>query len=373
MMSLANTADAKALLENIRISNQSLETRMVLDLTESVNYKIFTLNRPNRIVIDLYKTDLSPDIKSARESGLIEKIRIAKNSRTKTRIVIETREIVFYKVEKIAKGSNKNFRIVVDLKKGYEGSKKLVASSVNRKKLIVAIDPGHGGKDPGARGSKVIEKDLVLKISKRLKKLIDAEKNMKAFLTRTDDSFPCPGGKKNCAQLESLNERISRAKKGKADLLISIHADAFKDPSVRGATLYALPDSRKVSKGSAYKIMYRPKTKTNIKLKSGISKRSIATLKTSQVDTHDQSIEIGSHILNAMKKDVRLRKLSPREAAFAVLKSTEIASVLIETSYLSNKNDEAFLVNPKNQDKISKAIVRGIKSYSLDAKQQLSN
>ena len=373
MMSLANTADAKALLENIRISNQSLETRMVLDLTESVNYKIFTLNRPNRIVIDLYKTDLSPDIKSARESGLIEKIRIAKNSRAKTRVVIETAEIVFYKVEKIAKGSNKNFRIVVDLKKGYEGSRKLVASSVNRKELIVAIDPGHGGKDPGARGSKVIEKDLVLKISKRLKKLIDAEKNMKAFLTRTDDSFPCPGGKKNCAQLESLNERISRAKKGKADLLISIHADAFTDPSVRGATLYALPDSRKVSKGSAYKIMYRPKTKTNIKLKSGISKRSIATLKTSQVDTHDQSIEIGSHILNAMKKDVRLRKLSPREAAFAVLKSTEIASVLIETSYLSNKNDEAFLVNPKNQDKISKAIVRGIKSYSSDAKQQLSN
>ena len=373
MMSLANTADAKVLLENIRISSQSLETRMVLDLTESVNYKIFTLNRPNRIVIDLYKTDLSPDIKSARESGLIEKIRIAKNTRTKTRIVIETREIVFYKVEKIAKGSNKNFRVVVDLKKGYEGSRKLVASSVNRKELIVAIDPGHGGKDPGARGSKVIEKDLVLKISKRLKKLIDAEKNMKAFLTRTDDSFPCPGGKKNCAQLESLNERISRAKKGKADLLISIHADAFTDPSVRGATLYALPDSRKVSKGSAYKIMYRPTTKTNIKLKSGISKRSIPTLKTSQVDTHDQSIEIGSHILNAMKKDVRLRKLSPREAAFAVLKSTEIASVLIETSYLSNKNDEAFLVNPKNQDKISKAIVRGIKSYSSDAKQQLSN
>jgi N-acetylmuramoyl-L-alanine amidase len=373
MLLLANTADAKALLENIRISKQPLETRLVFDLTDSVNYKILTLNRPNRLVIDLYNAEISSALKSSYGSkGLIKQIRLAKNSRNKSRIVIETTEIVFYKVEKIPKGSNKNFRVVVDLKKAYEGSRKLLSSSVNRKEFIVAIDPGHGGKDPGARGSKVIEKDLVLKISKRLKKLIDSEKNMKAFLTRTDDSFPCPGGKKNCAQLESLNERISRAKKGKADLLISIHADAFTDPSIRGATLYALTDSRKVSKGSNYKIMYRPKTKTNIKLKPGISKRSISTLKISQVDTHDQSIEIGNHILKAMKKDVRLRKLSPREAAFAVLKSTEIASVLIETSYLSNKNDEAFLVNPKNQDKIAKAIVRGIKSYSADAKQQLS-
>ena len=375
-MLLANTADAKALLENIRISKQTLETRLVFDLTESVNYKVFTLNRPNRLVIDLYNAEISSSLKSSYGSkGLIKQIRLARNSRTKSRIVIETTEIVFYKVGKIPKGSNKNFRVVVDLKKGYEGSKKLLASAVNRNEFIVAIDPGHGGKDPGTKGSRVVEKDLVLKISKRLKKLIDSEKNMRAFLIRTDDSFPCPGGKKNCAQLESLNERISRAKKGKADFLISIHADALEvhtDPSIRGATLYTLPDSRKVSKGSTYKIMYRPKTKTNIKLKSGISKRSISTLKTSQVDTYDQSIEIGRHILNAMNKDVRLRKLTPREAPFAVLKSTEIASVLLETSYLSNKNDQAFLVNPQNQDKIAKAIVRGIKSYSSDAKQQLS-
>jgi len=371
-MLLANTADAKALLENIRISKQTLETRLVFDLTESVNYKVFTLNRPNRLVIDLYNAEISSSLKSSYGSkGLIKQIRLAKNSRNKSRIVIETTEIIFYKVEKIPKGSNKNFRVVVDLKKGYEGSRKLLASAVNRNEFIVAIDPGHGGKDPGTKGSRVVEKDLVLKISKRLKKLIDSEKNMRAFLIRTDDSFPCPGGKKNCAQLESLNERISRAKKGKADFLISIHADAFTDPSIRGATLYALSDSRKVPKGSTYKIMYRPKTKTNIKLKSGISKRSISTLKTSQVDTYDQSIEIGRHILNAMNKDVRLRKLTPREAAFAVLKSTEIASVLLEASYLSNKNDEAFLVNPQNQDKIAKAIVRGIKSYSSEAKQQL--
>ena len=229
MMSLANTADAKALLENIRISNQSLETRMVLDLTESVNYKIFTLNRPNRIVIDLYKTDLSPDIKSARESGLIEKIRIAKNSRTKTRIVIETREIVFYKVEKIAKGSNKNFRVVVDLKKGYEGSRKLVASSVNRKELIVAIDPGHGGRDAGSTGpSGLKEKDLVLSVSTRLKELLERRLGLDVTLTRTDDSFV------------PLEERTAIANKLRADLFLSIHANATRDRRVTGVETFFL-------------------------------------------------------------------------------------------------------------------------------------
>jgi len=126
-MLLANTADAKALLENIRISKQTLETRLVFDLTESVNYKIFTLNRPNRLVIDLYNAEISSSLKSSYGSkGLIKQIRLAKNSRNKSRIVIETTEIVFYKVEKIPKGSNKNFRVVVDLKKGYEGSRKLL-------------------------------------------------------------------------------------------------------------------------------------------------------------------------------------------------------------------------------------------------------
>jgi N-acetylmuramoyl-L-alanine amidase len=243
---------------------------------------------------------------------------------------------------------------------------------VNKANLIVAIDPGHGGKDPGARGSKVIEKDLVLKIAIRLKRLIDSEKGMTAFLTRSDDSFPCPGKAKNCSQRESLNERIRRAKEGNAHVLISIHADAFSDPSVRGATLYALPDSKKIPKGSNYKVMYHPKSKVKVKLNKGVSSRSFSRLRSSQVDAYDQSIDLGNFILQEMKRDVRVRKLSSREAPFAVLKSTQVASVLIETSYLSNKKDEAFLVNIKNQDKIAKAIVRGIKAYSSNIKRELS-
>jgi len=372
IFSFANEAESKSVLKDVRISQSDNETRLVLDLTEKVKYKLFTLNRPDRIVIDLYDTDLQKGLKTKiKKSGLINEIRIARNNSRRIRMVIETSEILFYQLSAIPKNPNPNHRLVIDLKRAFEGSQKLAASSVNRKKLVVAIDPGHGGKDPGAQGSQVIEKELVLKISKKLKKLIDQEKTMSAFLIRDNDSFPCPGNRSNCRQQESLSERITRAKKGGADLLISIHADAFSDRSVRGATLYALSDSRKIRRGSDYKVMYRPKTKNNVKLKSSSSKKSLSRITGDDIDAQDQSIEIGKHILKEMKKDVRIRKKTPREAEFAVLKSTSIASVLIETSYLSNKDDEKFLINPRNQDKIVEAIVRGLKSYSASTRKEL--
>ena len=372
IFSFANAAESKSVLKDVRISQYDKETRLVLDLTEKVKYKLFTLNRPDRIVIDLYETNLQKGLKTKiKKSGLINEIRIARNNSRRIRMVIETSEILFYQLSAIPKNPNPNHRLVIDLKRAFEGSQKLAASSVNRKKFVVAIDPGHGGKDPGAQGSQVIEKELVLKISKKLKKLIDQEKTMSAFLIRENDSFPCPGNRSNCRQQESLSERITRAKKGGADLLISIHADAFSDRSVRGATLYALSDSRKIRRGSDYKVMYRPKTKNNIKLKSSSSKKSLSRITGDDIDAQDQSIEIGKHILKEMRKDVRIRKKTPREAEFAVLKSTSIASVLIETSYLSNKDDEKFLINPRNQDKIVEAIVRGLKSYSASTRKEL--
>ena len=369
---LPDLAYSKSILKDIRINQTSNETRLVLDLTEKVKYKLFTLNRPERIVIDLYETELNKGLRTnLKGSGLIKNIRVARNNSKRIRMVIETSEVLFYNLNAIPKDSNPNHRLVIDLKKAYEGSQNLVASSVNKKKMIIAIDPGHGGKDPGAQGSQVIEKDLTLKISKKLKRLIDKDKNMTSFLIRSDDSFPCPNNRNNCKQQESLSERISRAKKGKADLLISIHADAFSDKSVRGATLYALSDARKIRRGSNYKVMYRPKTNNNIRLRDSSLRKSISRVNGSDIDTQDQSIEVGKHILKELRKDVRVRKKTPREAEFAVLKSTSIASVLIETSYLSNKEDEKFLINPRNQDKIAEAIVRGLKSYSESSRKNL--
>ena len=159
----ANTAESKSILKDVRINQSENETRLVLDLSEKVKYKLFTLNRPDRIVIDLYQADLGKGLKTNfNKAGLINGIRIARNNSRRIRMVIETSEILFYRLSAIPKNPNPNHRLVIDLKKAFEGSKKLAASSVNRKKLIVAIDPGHGGKDPGAQGSQVMEKELVL-------------------------------------------------------------------------------------------------------------------------------------------------------------------------------------------------------------------
>jgi N-acetylmuramoyl-L-alanine amidase len=149
---------------------------------------------------------------------------------------------------------------------------------------------------------------------------MDQEKTKSAFLIRDNDSFPGPGNRSNRRQQESLSERITRAKKGGADLLISIQADAFSERSVRGATLYALSESRKNRRGSNYKGKYRPKTKNNLKLKSPSSKKSWSRITGDEIDAQEQSIEIGKHILKEKRKEVRIRKKTPREAELAVLK-----------------------------------------------------
>ena len=131
------TVIAKPVLKNIRISKEDLETRLVLDLSETTKYKVFTLNRPNRVVVDLYRSNKSSNVKSTiGKKGLISKVRIANNTSTKLRVVIETEDIVFYKTSHIPSGSNTNFRVVIDLKKAYEGSRKLVSAALNKKKMI---------------------------------------------------------------------------------------------------------------------------------------------------------------------------------------------------------------------------------------------
>ncbi|HJL79540.1 MAG TPA: AMIN domain-containing protein, partial [Gammaproteobacteria bacterium] len=131
----ADVAHSKSILKDVRINQSDDETRLVIDLTEKVKYKLFTLNRPDRIVIDLYQTDLAKGLKTKiKKSGLVNEIRIARNNATRVRMVIETSEILFYQLSAIPKNKNPNHRLVIDLKKAFEGSKKLAASSVNRKK-----------------------------------------------------------------------------------------------------------------------------------------------------------------------------------------------------------------------------------------------
>jgi len=357
----SSASTAESILKNIRISASDADTRLVLDLSKQTRYKIFTLNRPNRVVIDLYKASKISKLESTHKGkGLISNVRVAKNNPTKLRVVVETRDIVLYQGMTIPASSDQDFRLVIDLKNMYEGSKKIATSSINQSKMIIAIDPGHGGKDPGAAGKNIEEKHLVLKIAKRLVSLINSEENMSAFLTRDDDYFPCPQNKKSCGQVESLNERLDIAKRAEAVLFISIHADAFRDSRVRGATVYALSDAAKIPKDSEWLAMYHVKrySKAAVQL-SGTA---------NEVTAFDQSLVVGDAVIKELKKVTRMRKLSVRQAAFVVLQSNEMASILIETSYLSNPGDEKFLIDPHNQQKIAEAILKGIKHYTAESR-----
>jgi len=358
---IVDETNAESVLKNVRISANDADTRLVLDLSKQTKYKIFTLNRPNRVVIDLYKASKISKLESIRKGhGLINKVRIAKNNPTKLRVVVETKDLALYQAMTIPASSEQDFRLIVDLRSMYEGSKKIAMSSINQSKMIIAIDPGHGGKDPGTTGKNIIEKHLVLKISKRLVNLINAEKSMSAFLTRDGDYFPCPRNKKSCSQKTSLNERLDKAKKAGAVLFISIHADSFRDPKVRGATVYALSDNAKVPKDGEWLAMHHVKSysRAAIKLNRG----------TNELSAFDQSLVVADAVIEELKKVTRMRKLSVRQAAFVVLKSNEMASILIETSYLSNPADEKFLINPINQQKIAEAILKGIKRYTAESK-----
>ncbi len=364
---------AQAVLKDMRINAEKDRTRLVLDLSNEVRYKIFTLNNPNRLVVDLFTIRKTNKIKSSTKGkGLIDTIRVAKNTPTKLRVVIETKQIVLYKVNMLKSSQKRDSRLVIDLKGMYEGSQKVAASAINNSKMIIAVDPGHGGKDPGATGKNIKEKDLVLKISKRLANLINAEQDMTAILTRTDDSFPCPRNNRSCGQKISLNERLDIAKKAGAVLFISIHANSFRDRRIRGAEIYALPDSAKFNKDENWKVMHHNKqSKSRINSTGVTSKKQIKNITASEVIAFDQSLQISDNIMQELRKVLRVRK-SSRQAAFIVLGSHDMASVLIETSYLTNPEDEKILINPINQQKIAEAILKGVKKYTRESRRQFA-
>ena len=364
---------AQAVLKDMRINAEKDRTRLVLDLSNEVRYKIFTLNNPNRLVVDLFTIRKTNKIKSSTKGkGLIDTIRVAKNTPTKLRVVIETKQIVLYKVNMLKSSQKRDSRLVIDLKGMYEGSQKVAASAINNSKMIIAVDPGHGGKDPGTTGKNIKEKDLVLKISKRLANLINAEQDMTAILTRTDDSFPCPRNNRSCGQKISLNERLDIAKKAGAVLFISIHANSFRDRRIRGAEIYALPDSAKFNKDENWKVMHHNKqSKSRINSTGVTSKKQIKNITASEVIAFDQSLQISDNIMQELKKVLRVRK-SSRQAAFIVLGSNDMASVLIETSYLTNPEDEKILINPINQQKIAEAILKGVKKYTRESRRQFA-
>ncbi len=357
-------------IDNIRVSQTNQSTRLVLDTSSTPNYKLFPLNNPPRIVVDLVDTSLATSInKSIFTNTGISNLRHAERS-DGLRLVLDLERRAIASSFVLGPNNKYPHRLVIDLRTQSAGStsatdspantssKKIVTNTpvkLNQKPrtLIIAIDAGHGGKDPGAIGlGGTYEKKVVLEISKRIAKLINAEPGMRAIMTRDSDYYV------------TLRGRMQKARSQKADIFISIHADAVKNRRVQGSSVYIL--SKNGASSEAAKILAQ--SQNEVDTISGVSlagkdkvlQKVIVDL--SQSATIDSSLDLAIAVRTELSKLGKTRERI-ESAGFAVLKSPDIPSILVETAFISNPTEEKKLLSPSHQQKLAIAIFRGIKRY----------
>ena len=354
---LARSANA---LTGIRISESSDDhTRVVFDLTGNAEHRLFTLSDPHRVVIDLDDTRESQAIDISRTAtNLMSGIRSASKDNGRLRVVLDLNGKVRPRSFSLKPNGDAGYRVVVDLHATNLDPTPIKTSQEERnkrkQKYIIAIDPGHGGRDPGAIGKKgTREKDVALSVAKKMKNLINRSEGYRAILTRDGDRFV------------SLRNRVKKAREAEADLFISLHADSFHSPVAKGASVYALS----LSGASSEAARWIAQKENSSDLIGGISLDDkddlIASvlLDLSQTATIQDSLDLGSDVLQHIGKVSRLNNDHVQQAGFAVLKAPDMPSILIETAFLSNPGEEKKLRNPKHQHKLAKAVFSGIEKH----------
>jgi N-acetylmuramoyl-L-alanine amidase len=358
----AKPAFAKSLtaLTGIRISQSADDhTRVVFDLTGQFEHDLFTLENPFRVVIDLKGTRKSDAIVvSSQTTNLMSGLRSASKNNDRLRVVLDLQGKVRPRSFALKPDGKSGHRLVVDLHATSLSPTPIKtnqqARSKRKKHFVIAIDPGHGGRDPGAIGKRgTREKDIALAVGKKMKALVNRTPGYKAFLTRDADRYV------------SLRNRVKKAREVEADIFVSLHADAFRKSHVKGASVYALS----LSGASSEHARLAANKENASDLIGGISLddkddmiRSVL-LDLSQTATIQDSLELGSDVLSQISKVSRLNNKRVQQAGFAVLKAPDMPSILIETAFLSNPAEEQKLRSPKHQQKLAKAVFSGIRSH----------
>ena len=362
-------ASLSAEIEGLRVWPAPDNTRVVFDLSETVDYKAFVVKNPTRVVID-FKNSRARDqfISPISKNKLLREVRSAQKQDNAFRVVLDLRHMVNIKSFLLKPANNRGHRLVIDLLDSSTKQKPVLANQTPSKgeqvtkvapqpvlrDLIVAVDAGHGGKDPGASGkSGTKEKDVVLSISKKLAEKINNTPGMRAVMTRKTDIFL------------PLRERINIARKHNADLFISIHADAFKNHSVQGSSVYVLSENGASSEAARWLAEKENSADFigGVKLDTEDPLLKEVLIDLSQNAVLDASTNIASKVLGGLKSVGKVHKPNVQHAGFVVLKSPDIPSILIETAFISNPSEERKLLNPKQQNKLVNAIHSGIKRY----------
>jgi N-acetylmuramoyl-L-alanine amidase len=345
---------------SVRLSQTAEKTRIVFDINGTISYKTFQLKNPQRLVIDVENVPKKPKLSHLKlKNSPIATMRAAHRNGNDLRIVLDLKKAISPKHFTLKGNKPSNNRLVVDLypnKLDKSRSVKEVIEQTNRK-IVIAIDAGHGGKDPGALGpNRMREKIVVLQISKRLEKLFDKDPNYDGVLIRTGDYYL------------AHRKRTKIARDNKADFFISIHADAFTDPRANGASVYALSNRGATSEAARF----LAKKQNNTDLIGGATALNLGEkdemlagvlLDLSMTATMSTSLDAGKLVLKQMGSVARLHKKKVEQAGFLVLKSPDIPSLLIETGFISNKAEARKLANADYQQRMAKAIYDGLDQY----------
>jgi len=333
-------------------------TRLVFDLSAPVEHSIFSLRHPNRIVIDLKKSTVSGTLPSITyNESRIKSIRYAKRGKQSLRVVLDLKNSVNPKSFILKPHGTYGHRLVVDLLDTKVAKKVIKKKPVYKHKkykrdLIIAIDAGHGGEDPGAIGQRgTREKDVVLRIAKELEKLVRRERGMKPLMIRKGDYFV------------GLKNRVKKARIGKADLFISIHADAFKNGKARGTSVFILSERGASSNLASYLANSENRSDLNGGVRAGNDNLlNMVLADMVKNSTLEDSHKIASNVLAGLKGVNHLHKKTVEQAGFRVLKAGRPA-ILVETAFISNRKEERKLRSPKHQRALARAIFKGTRAY----------
>ena len=340
----------------LRLWTSPDSTRVVLDLSDAVSWKVFTLENPNRVVIDLDGIGTDPArLAIPPAAGVVSSVRLGPRDRGGLRVVFDVASPV--RPEAFLSPPNEAYghRLVVDL--GLERTArpvKAVGDTQGERDIVVAIDAGHGGEDPGAIGrSGTREKDVALAVARLLAARVNAEPGMRAVLTRSGDYFV------------PFRERIRRARTQQADIFVSVHADAFVNRAVRGSSVYVLSTNRASSEAARWLADRENRADLVGGVSLGDKSDVLASvlLDLSQNAAISASREAAAFVLSELDRVGQLKKSDVQHASLIVLTSPDVPSMLVETAYISNPDEERRLRDPAHQASLAAAIHSGVRRY----------
>lgn len=390
-------------ISSLRYWNTPDQNQMLFDVSSSPEHRVFLMNNPSRLVIDIRNANVKQVLNQPPPSHpLFSQVRVAPKNKTDLRIVVDLKREISPQTMSLRTNSMDGHRLVIELlgkapdkyakvedraetkatadkmvavkaaesqKTVEKPVKELQSAAVKKteptpavptkvakrdKGIIVAVDAGHGGDDPGAHGQNgTEEKKVTLAIAKKLADLINKQPGMKAVLVRKGDYFV------------DLRKRMQIARAAKADLFISIHADAFQNSTVKGASVFTLSNKGATSEAARW----LADSENASDLVGGVSlndKEDVLAsvlLDLSQTATQDASVNVARKVLKNFETLGELHYASVQKAGFLVLKSPDVPSILVETAFISNPSEELKLVNTAHQSKIAGAIFNGVRSY----------